>query len=143
MIGTHTWRETRPYWAWWGTGRHEAALKQRFADRCIRNEWFWDEDDAIKNLLPWNLPADGIAWPLKAQVQAAIRRSKAHKNEPFPGVFPSIPTSHEKQFRHFNAALESEITAFVQGLGITLSHDDFAPRDGRELEAAISQGVAA
>jgi hypothetical protein len=142
MIRTHTWREMRSYWAWWGDETHERALKDRFADRRIRNEWFADPDDAIKNLMPWNLPKDGISWPIKMDVQKALRLRRKEFSGSFPGIRPSYSLTHEKQFRHFDASLQREITEYVGGLGIALTDADFAPRDGRELEAAILQVTA-
>lgn len=142
MIRTHTWRDMRPFWAWWGYEGHEKELKQRFADRCIRNEWFADPDDQIKNLMPWNLPEDGISWPIKMDVQKALRLRRRDFSGSFPGIFPSYAITHEKQFEHFNTELSDVITAFVAELGITLSPENFAPRDGRELEAAIAKVAA-
>lgn len=139
MIRTHTWRDMRPFWAWWGDEVHERALKDRFADRRIRNEWFSDPDDEIKTLLPWNLPADGVAWPIKMRVQQEMRKKRCNS---FPGYRPSYSITHEKQFQHFDASLRGEITTYVGALGITLTDADFAPRDGREIEAILN-GVAA
>lgn len=142
MIRTHTWRDMRPFWAWWGDVEHEAALKKFFDARRIRNEWFHDPDDEIKTLLPWNLPSDGISWPIKMEVQQAIRRSKTHRHARFPGVFPSYSITHEKQFQHFNSAERADIEAFLAPLGFALTDSDFAPRDGREIEAVIAKVAA-
>lgn len=142
MIRTHTWRDMRPFWAWWGDVEHEAALKKFFDARRIRNEWFADPDDEIKTLLPWNLPSDGISWPIKMAVQKALRLRRRDFAGNFPGIFPSYSITHEKQFEHFNAALADEITAFVAELGISLSSQNFAPRDGREIEAVIAKVTA-
>ena len=139
MIRTHTWRDMRPFWAWWGDEAHEAALKARFADRRIRNEWFADLDDEIKTLLPWNLPADGVAWPIKMQVQQAMRKARVSS---FPGYRPCYGITHEKQFQHFDAALMDEIKSCCAALGIILSDADFAPRDGREIDAVLREVTA-
>lgn len=139
MIRTHTWRDMRPFWAWWGDVAHERAIQELFAARRIRNEWFADPDDAIKTLLPWNLPTDGVAWPIKMQVQKAIGRKELNR---FPGYLPSYGITHEKQFQHFNACLKDEITEYCAALGIALTEADFAPRDGREIEAALHMVAA-
>lgn len=139
MIRTHTWRDTCAFWAWWGDKGHEAEVHRIFGDRRIKNEWFDDKDDAIKNFLPNNMPKDGFAWPIKLELQNAIRRRTGRFTHDFPGYRPSYSITHEKQFEHFNAHFKDEIAAFCADYGIALDDRHFAPRDGREIEAAIAK----
>lgn len=141
MMRTHSWRPVTAYWAHWGGINHERALLSALADHRIRNEWFVDADDSIKNLMAHNLPADGIAWPLKMAVQNALRR-KPHSALLTPGIHRGLSVTHEKQFECFDEAYRSEWLALLDTIGLAAFDAKFAPRDGREIEAAL-QKVAA
>lgn len=135
---TSTWRDVKPCWAWWGDKTHEDALKALLADRCIRNEWFWDGDDFVKSLLPHNLPENGHGWPVKVLLQKSLRK-KGLREMPFPGIRGMLSTTHERMFRTFNAYHQAAIIDLAAKAGVALTDVDFATRDGREIEAVLSQ----
>jgi len=141
MMRTHSWRPVVAHWAWWGDIEHERAILCAFADRRIRNEWFDDADDSIKNMMPHNLPEGGVAWPMKAALQSAMRR-KPHSRLSTPGIYRGLSVTHEKQFECFDEAHKPAWLALLDAIGLDAHQAKFAPRDGREIEAAL-QKVAA
>ena len=141
MMRTHSWRPVVAHWACWGSLEHEQVILSAFADRRIRNEWFVDADDSIKNMMPHNLPKDGVAWPIKRLVQSILRR-KPYSSMRTPGIHRGLSVTHEKQFECFDEAYRAEWLSLLDVMGMGALDAKFAPRDGREIEAALRKVAA-